>query len=346
METVSSHEEPQQEEASAGWQDVARLNAQNCPSTSTAECPSNLRALRLAKNRRRLREQATRAFRVGDRNNAVVGTQAVLNKQKDEGDFVSRSGRGTHGLRKHNTKRHRKVKKSAEPNTEDAETNVTVKLQQFHLPEIGSGAGRYGRRDVRHRKSSNDARRHGRFGASGGIQREITLDDVQKFFLHRNATSLTDTSARRRVPRGVVRLEEIADNQKHNPAHAHESSPFTNLSSYGVKLLRPDTMDGVELRATAVCDSALVRQHPAGDASSGHNKQRKQEPKSDNAHAKDGGKAHGGYPTDSEMLHIGTRVKPSNEFNDVIRIPPLGREITSYAITPSSSSSLKKKVVV
>ncbi|KAI0240510.1 hypothetical protein LSAT2_008739 [Lamellibrachia satsuma] len=344
--TVSSQEEPRPDELPASEHDVPRSTPMDDRPTSGTECPSKLRALRLAKNRRRLREQATRAFCDGDGNNKVVGTQAVLNRQNDEPNSTSKSGRCMGSLRKRKPKRHRKFKKTTEPDVGDTEASIAVKLQQIHLPEIGSGTGRYSRRDIRYRKST-EKRRRNKFGDSSTMQREITLDEVQKFFLHRNKTPETGTPAQYRLPRGVVHLEEItATHRKLTPTSAQANSPFTNLTSYGVKLLQPNTMDGFELRATAVSDGPSTRQLP----SYVQNKLQKQPQKDGDARDIDDSKAHRDYPKEKKLIDIVAEVnRTSNEYDDVIRIPPLTatrRELTSYAIAPSPVPILKKKVIV
>ena len=288
---------------------------------STPECPSNLRAFGLARNRRRLREQATRAFRNGDGNNKVVGTQVVLNRQKDEANSASKSGRCFRSFRKRKAKRHRSVHKISELEVEDAETNITVKLQQFHLPEIGSGTERQCRREVRFKRSS-ETKRHRKFGVSGAVEREITLDEVQRFILRRNNCSTADTPPSHQLPRRVVRLEGLTTkprlHRKQDPAHAQATSPFMNLSSFGLKLLRPKRLDGFELRVTAVRDSSTC-QLPASNASASRGQTKLRKESGNNTHFKDVGNTQNDYPTENDLLDVVARAnRPSNEYDAAV----------------------------
>ena len=277
---------------------------------STPEFPSNLRSHRLVRNRRRMRE---RAFRNGDGNNKVVGTQAVLNRQKDEAHSAPKSGRCMCSFRKRRAKLHRRVRKTSELEVEDADTNIIVKLQQFHLPEIGSGTERQCRRDVRFRRSS-ETKRHMKCGVPGAVEREITLDEVQRFILRRNNCSTAETPPRHQLPRGVVRLEELATtsriHRKHDPARAQASSPFMNLSSFGIKLLRPNALDGFELRATAISNSSTSRQPPSNNASysDGQTKLRHDS-------CTDVGNTQTDYPTENKLARAN---RPANEYDAAV----------------------------
>ena len=283
---------------------------------STPEFPSNLRAHRLVRNRRRLREQATRAFRNGDGYNQVVGTQAVLNRQKDEAHSAPKSGRCMCSFRKRKAKLHRRVLKTSELEVEDAETNIIVKLQQFHLPEIGSGTERQCRRDFRFRRSS-ETKRQRKFGVSGTVEREITLDEVQRFILRRNNCSTTETPPRHQLPRGVVRLEKLATaprfHRKQDLARAQASSPFMNLSSFGIKLLRPNALDGFELRATAINDRSTCQLPPSNSSSSGGQTKLRHDS------CTDVGNMHTDHPTENKLLDVVAHAKrPSNEYDAAV----------------------------